>query len=182
MVRDNRFIYKTYKLERFSIKKADKKQSKKLTIIILNAISAILIVLLWFTLYYFFENHGWLFFSKEECLLRHDNRPWEWLNTVTFCIVYFLIGLVNYRFTDLPFWNYVLIQAVLDFALFIACMLFMERISWFMPITGLDSEYEYTEFRAMIHYGQQYIFAFFIFYGVMVMIYGISIFLKRGKG
>lgn len=31
-------------------------------------------------------------------------------------------------------------------------------LSWFVPITGLDSEYEYTEFRAMIHYGQQYIF------------------------
>ncbi|MBD5544660.1 MAG: hypothetical protein HDR01_10600 [Lachnospiraceae bacterium] len=156
-------------------------KSEKLKIAIFNVISAIIIVLFWFTLYYFFENHGWLFFSKEECLLRHENSPWEWLNMVSFGIVYFLIGFANYRFTDLSFWSYMLIQAVLDFALFSACMLFMEKISWFVPITGLDSEYQYREFRALVHYGQQYIFAFFVFYGIMVMIYAISKFLKRRR-
>ena len=42
----------------------DEKKSK-LKILIFNAVSAMLIVILWFIFYYFFENYGWLFFSKE---------------------------------------------------------------------------------------------------------------------
>lgn len=97
---------------------------------------------------------------------------------MTFCIIYFLIELMNYRFTDLPFWNYILIQAVLDFVIVSVYFDFMKRTSWFVPITRLD-EYKYIEFRAIIHYFQQYIFAFFVSNVIMLMIHGISIFLKK---
>lgn len=158
-------------------------KSKKQKIVLFNGISAILIVLLWFILYYFFENHGWLCSSKEECLLIHQGMDWEWWNIITFCIVYFFIEVVNCRLTGISFWNYALIQAALDFVLFSACMIFMERISWFVPITGITGfNVKYTKFRALINYFQQYIFAFFVSYLTMAMIHGISKLLRIRKG
>ncbi|MBD5105947.1 MAG: hypothetical protein HDT41_03045 [Lachnospiraceae bacterium] len=160
----------------------DEKQSKKLKIVIFNGVSAILIVLFWFILYCFFENHGWLCTSKEECLCMHQDIDWEELNMYAFCIVYFLIELVNYRFTDLSFLNYAFIQVILDFAIFCTCLEFMERTSWFVPIIGVNGfNVEKTEFKAMIHYPYKYIFAMFFSNIIMAMIHGINIFLKSRK-
>lgn len=158
-----------------------KRRNKQIKIAVFHSVSAILIVLFWFILYYFFENHGWLCSFKEECLLIHQHIDWEGLNIITFCIVYFLIDVVNYQLTDLSFWNYALIQAILDFALFSTCMLIMERISWFAPITGVNGFNEYTKFRAMVQYFQQYISAFFVSYLIMAIIYSISVLTKRKK-
>lgn len=49
------------------------KSNNHIKIAIYNSVSAILNVLFWFILYYFFENHGWLCFSKEECLHIHQH-------------------------------------------------------------------------------------------------------------
>ena len=157
----------------------DEKKSK-LKILIFNAVSAMLIVILWFIFYYFFENYGWLFFSKEESELTHLTRPWEDLNMLAFFIAYFLIELVNYCFTDMPLRYYTFLQAILDFALFFACMVFMDEISWYAPITGVAVD-EYTSFRAMVLYCHQYIGAASGSNIVMLLIHGISIFLKRRK-
>lgn len=157
-------------------------KDKKQRIILFNAISAILIVLFWFILYYFFENHGWLCSSKEECLLIHQGMDWEGWNIITFCIIYFLIEVVNCRLTDLSFWNYALVQAILDLVIFFLCLGFMERTSWFVPITGVGGfSVKYTKARALINYFQQYILTFFISYLTMAMIYGISKLLRVRK-
>lgn len=157
----------------------DEKKGKILKIVIFNVISAIMIVLCWFLLYYFFENHGWLFFSKEDNLLLDGMSSWEGKNMEVFCIVYFLIQIVNYRFTDLPFTYYAFIQAILDFAIFNVCMLFMENLSWYAPITGVDGEY--TMFRALINYSHQYIAAASFSNINIWMIQKISTFVKRIK-
>lgn len=84
--------------------------------------------------------------------------------------------------TDLSFWNYALVQAILDFVIFFSCLGFMERTSWFVPIIGVSGfNAEYTEFKALIYYFQQYIFAFFVSYLVMGMIYGIRKFYRCRK-
>lgn len=138
-------------------------------------------MLCWFILYYFFENHGWLCSSKEECLQMHQHLHWEILNTITFCIIYFLIFLLNYYLTDLAFWNYALIQAILNFVLFSVCIIIMEKMSWFVPITGINGFNKYTEFRAFIHYFQQYILSFFVSYFIIAIIYRIDVLTKRRK-
>ena len=161
--------------------KDEKKQ--KLKNVAFNSVSAILIVLLWFILYYFFENHGWQCSSKEECLRIHQGTDWEWWNDITFCIVYFLIEVVNCRLTDVSFWNYALIQVILDFILFFACMMFMEKVSWFVLITGVNGyDVKYTRLKALLYYGQQYILAFFVSYVIMGIIYGIKDFLEERNG
>lgn len=158
-------------------------KSKKQKIVLFNGISAILIVLLWFILYYFFENHGWLCSSKEECLLIHQGVDWQWWNIITFCIVYFFIEMVNCRLTDLSFGTYAFVQAILDFVIFFSCLGFMERTSWFVPITGVSGfNVEYTEFKALIYYFQQYSFAFLVSNLIMRIIHGISKFLRGRKG
>ena len=98
-------------------------------------------------------------FSKEESERMHLTRPWEVLNMLAFCIIYLLIELVNYCFTDVSLEYYTFIHAILDFAVSFACMMFMEQTSWFVPITGLNVEY--SEFRAMVNYCHQYIGAAF---------------------
>ena len=158
----------------------EEKKIKQLKIVIFNGISAVLIVLFWFMLYYFFENHGWLLFSKEESERMHLTRPWEDLNMLAFCIIYFLIELVNYCFTDVPLEYYIFIHAILDFVVFFACMMFMEKISWYVPITG--GEDEYASFRAMVNYCHQYIGAALGANMLMLIIHGIRTVLKRRKG
>ena len=157
-------------------------KEKKYKIVILNGISAVLIVLLWFILYYLFSNHFWRCSSKEECLMIHQGTEWKFWNDISFCIVYLVIEVVNCQVTDLSFWNYALVQAILDFVIFFSCLGFMERTSWFVPIIGVSGfNAEYTEFKALIYYFQQYIFAFFASYLVMGMIYGIRKFYRCRK-
>lgn len=157
----------------------DEKKIKQVKIVIFNGISAILIVLFWFMCYYFFENYGdSIFFQKESWDVRLGGI--EWLNIWAFSLVYFLIELVNYRFTALPLNYYVFIHAILDFAVFFACMMFMEKISWYVPITG--GEDEYASFRAMVNYCHQYIGAAFGANMLMLIIHGIRTVLKRRKG
>lgn len=94
-----------------------KKHSKKLKIVIFNVISAILIVLFLFILYCCFENHWWQCSSEEECLIIHKGIDWDTFNIFAFFILYFIIELVNYLFTDLPFLHYAVIQLILDWVL-----------------------------------------------------------------
>ena len=158
------------------------KDNKQIKIIVFNGITAILLVLVWFLLYYFFENHGWLCSCKEECLLIHKGISWEWLNIITFSIIYLVIEIVVCRVSKLPFWNYAIIQVILNFALFIVCMVLMEKVSWFVPITGIDGfDVEYTRFRALINYFHQYIFTFFVSYFIMAVLHGLSIVFKRNR-
>lgn len=159
----------------------DEKKIKQVKIVIFNGISAILIVLFWFMCYYFFENYGdSIFFQKESWDVRLGGI--EWLNIWAFSLVYFLIELVNYRFTALPLNYYVFIHAILDFAVFFACMMFMEKIAWFVPITGVNGfDAKYTRIKAIIHYGLQYNGAFWFSYAIMAMIYGVRILMKKLK-
>ena len=159
------------------------RKEKNTKIVILNGISAVLIVLIWFILYYLFSNHFWQCSSKEECLMIHQGLEWEFWNDISFCIVYFVIEEVfNCRVTDLSFWNYALVQAILDFVIFFLCIGFMERTSWFVPVTGVSGfNVEYTEFKAFIYYFQQYIFAFSVCYLVMAVIYAIRKFYRGRK-
>ncbi len=160
----------------------DEKQNKKLKIAIFNGVSALLIVLFWFLLYCFFENHGWQCASKEECLHMHKDIDWDELNIYAFCIVYFLIELVNYRFTNLSFLEYAFIQAILDFAIFFACLEIMERASWYVPITGVKGfNVEITRFKAFIHYFYKYGHAMLYSNIMMAMIHRINTFLKSRK-
>lgn len=156
------------------------KKNKKLRNVIFNVVSAILIVFCWFVFYYFFGNYDKVFSQQlEGWNIRIEDT--EWLNIEFFTVLYFLIELVNYRFTDLLFWNYALIQAILDFALFFVCLTFMEKTSWFAPITIIGLLEEHTEFRALLHYFQQYSFAFFVSYIGMFCIHQISMFVKKRK-
>lgn len=155
-------------------------RNNKLKIVVIHGVSAIFIVLLWFMLYYFFQNHGWQCSSKEECLRIHQEMSWEFWNDTTFCIVYFLIDVVNCRLTGTSFWNYALVHLLLDSILFFACMMFMEKISWYVPITG--GEDEYASFRAMVNYCHQYIGAALGANMLMLIIHGIRTVLKRRKG
>lgn len=157
-------------------------RNNKLKIVVIHGVSAIFIVLLWFMLYYFFQNHGWQCSSKEECLRIHQEMSWEFWNDTTFCIVYFLIDVVNCRLTGTSFWNYALVHLLLDSILFFACMMFMEKIAWFVPITGVNGfDAKYTRIKAIIHYGLQYNGAFWFSYAIMAMIYGIRILMKKLK-
>lgn len=147
--------------------------------VIFNGVSALLLVFFWFLLYWFFENHGWMFFSKEECLLMHQTRPWEDLNILAFCIVYFLIELVNYIFVDVPFCYYVLVQIILDGAIFFGSLLLMEKLSWYVPVTGVEVD-QYTRlFRPLVSYFQQYILAFFLSNILMMLLQAIRTFFKE---
>lgn len=158
----------------------DKKQSKKLKIIF-NIVSAILIVLFWFILYCFFQNHAWQCSSKQECLIIHKDINWEELNVYAFFIIYFIIELVNYLFTDLPFLHYTVIQAMLDFALFFASVEFMEKMSWFVPISSVNINVEKFEFKALIQYFYIYGNAMIFSNVIIAIINGINRFLKSRK-
>lgn len=157
------------------------KHNKKLKITIFNCISAILIVLFWFILYYIFQNHCWQCSSKQECLIIHKDISWESLNVYAFFVIYFLIELVNYLFTDLAFLNYAFIQAMLDFAVFCVGVEFMERTSWFVPITGVYINAEIIELKVLIQYFYVYGSAMVFSNIIMAIIHGINIFLKSRK-
>ncbi len=73
------------------------KSNNHIKIAIYNSVSAILIVLFWFILYYFFENHGWLCSSKEECLHIHQHISFHTiLSTISFIIFYLLFNYGNH--------------------------------------------------------------------------------------
>lgn len=158
----------------------DKKHSKKLKIIF-NIVSAILIVLFWFILYCFFQNHAWQCSSKQECLIIHKDINWEELNVYAFFIIYFIIELVNYLFTDLPFLHYTFIQIMLDFALFCAGVEFMEKTSWFVPISSLNINVEKFEFKALVQYFYIYGNAIVFSNVIIAIINIINRFLKSRK-
>ncbi|MBD5135241.1 MAG: hypothetical protein HDT39_04665 [Lachnospiraceae bacterium] len=77
--------------------------------------------------------------------------------------------------------NYAFIQAILDFAVFFTCVEFMERTSWFVPITGAYINAEIIEFKAFIQY--LYIYGNAIVFSniIIAMIHSINIFLKSRK-
>lgn len=158
----------------------EKKQSKKIKIIF-NIVSAVLIVLFWFIFYYIFQNHCWQCSSKQECLIIHKDISWESLNVYAFFVIYFLIQLVNYLFTDLPLLHYAFIQAMLDFAIFCASIEFMERTSWFVPITGVYINPEIIEYKVLLQYFYVYGSAMVFSNIIMSIIHGVNIFLKSRK-
>lgn len=60
-------------------------------------------------------------------------------------------------------------------------MIVMEKIPWFVPITGVHEFHKYTKLRAFIQYFQQYLVSFFVSYLIMAIIYSIGVLIKRRK-
>ena len=62
------------------------------------------------------------------------------------------------------------------------CFEFMEKTSWFLPITRVNgSGNETIVFKALIHYFLQYSFAFVVSNLIMGMIYGIRKLIDVGR-
>ena len=102
---------------------------KKYKIVIRNLISAILIVLVWFILYCLCNNHFFLCSTKEECTMLHQNIDWEMVNDISFTAVYLVIEVWNCGVKNFQYGGYIIIQLMLDYAIFWLCFILMEMTS-----------------------------------------------------
>ena len=87
--------------------------------IIFNLVSAIIIVLSWYILYYVFRNFGEVLYNSQTSTPNAAQAKADNLNLLLFFGVYFFVELVNYYFNGLKFRNYAFILVVLDGCLFL---------------------------------------------------------------
>lgn len=139
--------------------------------IIFNVISAFIIVLSWYILYYAFKNYGNLIYLSQVKV--------NFLNEIAFFGIYFFIELINYYFNNLTIKNYALLQIVLDGCLFLLFGEILRGKVFFIPSNSADNQY--VVFKSYIDYFQQYLLAAFFSNIIMVIINGIRILLKYWK-
>lgn len=147
--------------------------------VIFNVISAIIIVLSWYILYYLFKNYRDLLYFSGESTLELAREEAENLNIIAFFGIYFFIELVNYYFNNLTIKNYALLQIVLDGCLFLLFGEILRGKVFFIPSNSADNQY--VVFKSYIDYFQQYLLAAFFSNIIVVIINGIRILVKWWK-
>ena len=147
--------------------------------IIFNFVSAIIIVLSWYILYYVFRNFGEVLYNSQTSTPNAAQAKADNLNLLLFFGVYFFVELVNYYFNGLKFRNYAFIQVVLDGCLFLLLGELLRGVVFFIPMNSANDQY--AVIRSWIEYFHQYILVAIVSNAVMVIINGIRIALDDWK-
>ena len=147
--------------------------------IIFNFVSAIIIVLSWYILYYVFRNFGEVLYNSQTSTPNAAQAKADNLNFLLFFGVYFFVELVNYYFNGLKFRNYAFIQVVLDGCLFLLFGELLRGVVFFIPMNSANDQY--AVIRSWIEYFHQYILVAIVSNAVMVIINGIRIALDDWK-
>lgn len=136
-------------------------QNKRTRTVILTTTSAIIIVLSWFILNYLFNKYGDMFYIS-----------------LAFFAIYFGIEIINYKFSELEYGVYAILQGFLDFVIFILAVQYLGRFVCFIPVN--TPENPNAAIKALVYYIQEYAFAFFLSNIIMLVIWGIDKY-KMGK-
>lgn len=147
--------------------------------IIFNLVSAIIIVLSWYILYYVFRNFGEVLYNSQTSTPNAAQAKADNLNWLLFFGVYFFVELVNYYFNGLKFRNYAFIQVVLDGCLFLLLGELLRGVVFFIPMNSANDQY--VVIRSWIEYFHQYILVAIVSNAIMVIINGIRIALDDWK-
>lgn len=142
--------------------------------IVFNVISAIIIVLSWYILYYVFKNYQDSIENTFEARMRAED-----LNIIAFFVVYFIVELINYYLNNLLIGYYVFIQIFLDGCLFLFLGEILRGIVFFIPSNSADNQY--IVFKSYIDYFQQYLLVAYFSNIIMAIIHRIRILVKSLK-
>lgn len=147
--------------------------------IIFNLVSAIIIVLSWYILYYIFRNYGEILYTSQTSTPDAARSKAEELNLLIFFGVYFFVELINYYFNGLKFRNYAFIQVVLDGCLFLLLGGLLRDIVFFIPTNTANDQY--AVIRSWIEYFQQYILVAIGSNAIMIVLNSIRMWMEYLK-
>lgn len=92
----------------------------------------------------------------------HQNIDWEMVNDISFTAVYLVIEVWNCGVKNFQYGGYIIIQLMLDYAIFWLCFILMEMTSWYVPVTcgvGTDKHLFKAVFTYVLQYSGALIFS-----------------------